>query len=61
MSGPNYSTYKRPASPPPIEQVGEYRNSTRRAGEAAPPRASEFGKGATNSEQIREATEATSP
>jgi hypothetical protein len=52
------STDKRPSSPPPIEQVSEYKNSTRRPGEAAPPRAAEFGKGATSIEQVREATEA---
>jgi hypothetical protein len=43
---------------PKVEQVSEYRNSTRRAGEAAPPRAAEFGKGATNINEIREAAEA---
>ena len=53
-----YSTDKRPNSPPPIEAVSEYKNSTRRAGEAAPPRAAQFGKGATNINEIREATEA---
>jgi hypothetical protein len=43
---------------PKIEQVSEYRNTTRRGSEPAPPRAAEFGKGATSIEQIREATEA---
>jgi hypothetical protein len=53
-----YSTDKKPTSPSPIEAVSEYKNSTRRAGEAAPPRAAQFNKGATNIGQIREATEA---
>lgn len=49
---------QQPTSPPPIEQISEFRNSTRRAGEAAPPRAAQFGKGARNLDEIREATEA---
>jgi hypothetical protein len=46
-----YSTDKRPSSPPPIERVGPYKHGTA-------PRAAEFGKGARNIQEIREATEA---
>ena len=45
-------------NPPNIEQVSEFRRTTNRGSQPAPPRAAEFGKGATNIEQIREATEA---
>jgi hypothetical protein len=43
---------------PNIEQVSEFRRTMNRGSEPAPPRAAEFGKGATSIEQIREATEA---
>lgn len=45
-------------NPPKIEQVSEYRNSTRRAGEAAPPDAAKALKGTQTIEGIREAAEA---
>jgi hypothetical protein len=43
---------------PQIEQVSEFRNTTRRGSEPAPPRASEFAKGARTVAEIHEAAEA---
>jgi hypothetical protein len=42
---------KKPTGPAKVEQVGPYRNNTA-------PQAARFGKGATNINEIREATEA---
>jgi hypothetical protein len=53
-----YSTDKEPKSPPPIEQRGEYRNTTRRGSEPAPPAAATALKGTQTIEGIREAAEA---
>jgi hypothetical protein len=50
--------HKADTNPPNIEQVSEFRRTTNRAGQPQPPKAAEFGKGATDMQQIREATEA---
>jgi hypothetical protein len=50
--------HKRNLAPPRVEQVSEFRHTTNRGSEPQPPRAAQFGKGATNIEQIRDATEA---
>jgi hypothetical protein len=54
----NYSTDKKPTSPPPIEQYSEYRNTTRRGSEPAPPDAAKALRGTTTLEGIKQATEA---
>ena len=41
-----------------IEQVSEYRNSTRRGSEPAPPKAARFGVGASSAQEIAEASAA---
>jgi hypothetical protein len=51
MSKPNLN-------PPNIEQVSEYRRTTNQGSQPQPPRAAQYGKGASGIEQIREATEA---
>jgi hypothetical protein len=56
--GPNYSIDKQPASPPPIEQRGEYRVTTRQGSQPAPPDAATALKGTQTIEGIREACEA---
>jgi len=43
---------------PRIEQVSEYRNSTRRGSEPAPPKAARFGVGASSAQEIAEASAA---
>jgi hypothetical protein len=40
---------------PKIEQVSEYRNTTRRGSEPAPPKAARFGVGASNIKDITDA------
>lgn len=53
-----YSTDKKPTSPPPIEQRGEYRVTTRRGTEPAPPDAATALKGTTTREGIEQAAAA---
>ena len=45
-------------NPPKIEQYFEYRNTTRRGSEPAPPDAAKALRGTNTIEEIREATEA---
>jgi hypothetical protein len=54
----NYSTDKNPTSPPPIEQVSEYRNTTRTGSQPPPPAGAQFGKGMRTIQEIEEATSA---
>jgi hypothetical protein len=53
-----YSTDKEPKSPPPIEQRGEYRVTTRQGSQPAPPAATTALKGVTKRQGIEEACEA---
>ena len=43
---------------PNVEQVSEFRNTTRRGSEPAPPKAARFGVGASNVNEIAEAATA---
>jgi hypothetical protein len=60
MSKPTNSLgmHKPNLNPVNVEQVSEYRRTTNRGTEPQPPRAAQFRKGASNIEQIREATDA---
>ena len=58
MSGPNYDTSKEPKAPPPIEQRGEYRVSTRQGSQPLPPDAATALKGTQTREGIEQAAEA---
>ena len=53
-----YSTDKEPKNPPPIQQRGEYRVTTRQGSQPAPPAAAAALKGTQTIEGIREAAEA---
>lgn len=45
-------------NPPKIEQVSEYRNTTRTGSQPPPPKGAQYGKGMRSIQEIEEATSA---